>query len=263
MNTSTRAGSRSGVLLATLAVAAVGLTTGCSSPSGGGGATTSPDEPSAPPTSEEPTNAAACLQPVGDCLGVLEAGDYSSSAFQPGFSYTVPEGWQQIEDIETSFMLLAPGEAVEDVFAGTASFVWMLAPAQAAARECEPALDSAVETTVDAVLEHLGGRSDVELTEPEPVEIGGFSGMRFDATQVAEEGLRCPGFEDQPWTPILGAPVGPDVGAVGPLEGTLTRYHLLEHGDGLVAIGIDHDGDEGDPVVDEATQIIESLEFTP
>jgi hypothetical protein len=262
MSISTRADQRTHPIFGMLPALVVVLMAGCTmGPSGDNGGSDSTESPEAPPTSAAPTGSADCINPGGGCLGTLEAGTHPTTEIQPGFSYTVSDGWQQVEDTESSFFLLAPGEAVDEVFAGTATLMFVLSPAFAAARTCDTVGEPEIERSIDAVLAYLAGRTDVELSEPEPIEIGGLSGVSFGATQVTAEGLQCPGLEDEAWTPVIAGFAGTQPTASGPLEGTTTRYALLEHDDGLIAVGIEHDGAEEDPVMDEAAQIVESIEF--
>ncbi len=258
MTTFTRADHRSSLIFSALAALTLAMTSGCmATPTGGGDNTED-----APPSSDAPASASACITPGAECLGTLDAGTHSTTVFQPGFSYTVPEGWQHLEEFQTSLLLLAPDETLEEVFAGTVTAIWVMSQAAAAQQTCNPGSDRSVETSVDAVVGHLQERTDIELSEPEQVEIGGLSGVEFDATQNPEEALSCEGYEGEPWTPIIAGKSSEDSIASGPLEGTLTRYVLLQHDDELLAITIDHDGSESDPVVDEVMQIVESLEFS-
>src|SRR5262249_48301775 len=82
--------------------------------------------PAVPPTNPSTTLAAPtsvvntvasdlpCPNPDGayanHCTGVLDAGTYHTTAFEPPFTYTAPAGWANMEDDSGNYLLLPPGQ---------------------------------------------------------------------------------------------------------------------------------------------------------
>jgi hypothetical protein len=236
------------------------LLTGCTQPSGGGdaetdaGGTTTSAAPDAPADGN-----AGCLDPEDECLGELDAGSYTTADFTPSFTYAVPDGWVASEDHETSYLLQAPGTTADDIFSGSGSYVWFLSSAMPAAEVCEPTPEEGVDLTPEAVVEYLQGREDVEfVADPQPVEVGGLTGLSFELEQPEGAGLDCEGLR---WSGVLMGQAGEIPTSYGPLTGAFSRYYVLQHGDALLALGIDHAGPDDDPLVADGQGVIDSVEF--
>jgi hypothetical protein len=75
-------------------------------------------------SSSAPAPYVACRFPHGGlCLGTLGAGRHRSREFRPGLAYTVPRGWQNVEDLDANLELLPPNVPLPAVDAGRADFI--------------------------------------------------------------------------------------------------------------------------------------------
>ncbi len=48
---------------------------------------------------------------------------YTTTMFEPTLTYSVPEGWSNMEDLPGNFLLLPPGSTLEGVNAGTSDYL--------------------------------------------------------------------------------------------------------------------------------------------
>ena len=61
--------------------------------------------------------------PQNHCLGPLDPGAYTTTMFEPTLTYSVPQGWSNMEDLRGNFLLLPPGGALDGVNAGTSDYL--------------------------------------------------------------------------------------------------------------------------------------------
>jgi hypothetical protein len=138
-------------------------------------------EPEASPSAAP--SVVACPHNDSPCLGPIAAGTYHTSATTPGFwfpfEYTVPEGWDNIEDYPNAFDLRYTEFATDGgwddggLTAGIAVFVDMgTAPADDPCGEVGPRALS-----TDEWVELLTNDPDLVVTEPQPITVGGFEGV--------------------------------------------------------------------------------------
>jgi hypothetical protein len=156
-----------------------------------GSTTVSPRETSpAPASSPEPPG---CPNPDGGtCLGVLQAGTYSTRTFQPKLTYTVPDGWANYEDDAGNAAFAPPGvnlskveQAVDDIFIMT-----IVAPAT---MNCEATADTNVPDTAKGVSSWLSHHPWLSTSQPKAVTIGGLRGYVLSVRPTSTGGIRCGG----------------------------------------------------------------------
>lgn len=162
-----------------------------------------------PPTASVPANAPAsptpgastpgpskrsCPNPeVGDgndCLGPVAAGTYTTRRFTPTLTYTVPDGWANLEDMAGNFLLLPPGADLAGVNAGTSDYLgvytWVVAP-----EHCTGRYEPMVKETFDGLLGWLKGDLAIRLSNVHDVTVGGLEGVAMDIAQKVPTGDGC------------------------------------------------------------------------
>jgi hypothetical protein len=115
------------------------------------------------------------------CLDELSAGRHETSTFVPALSYRVPAGWSNLEDLPGNFLLLPPGSTLDGVNLGTSDYLGVYSSV-AAPQKCNGQVDASVDHTPEAMVEYLQGLGALTVSGPQPVTIGGLSGLRVDLT---------------------------------------------------------------------------------
>jgi hypothetical protein len=154
---------------AALALFVTVLLSGCT------GATSSP----ARPVAASETSTPSCPTLAGqDCRGRLAAGTYTSRAFSPTLTYTVPDGWSNRQDRQGNFVLLPPGQAPGGINLGTSDVVSVFSAVllNDTCRETHPRGI----VTPAAMTHWLAHRPAVVLTHAHAVTLGGLSGTVQD-----------------------------------------------------------------------------------
>jgi hypothetical protein len=222
------------------------------------GADSSPT-PSAAAASPDSTPAACSNPDGGTCLGVLDAGTYTSSAFVPAMTFTVPDGWQNIEDLDGSFVLLPPGGSAEEYYDSRGDAISVLSDTYAARESCDLGPAAGVDRTPDGIVGYLRQRTSLQISDPKPVTVGGFTGLVVDLTLVPGNALAC--LAPDHWDPALFAQAGEQGVVVGPGENELMRLYLLDRGGKVTTVGVDAFGGPQDPLLGDLTAIVDSLSF--
>ena len=137
----------------------------------------------------------ACPNPWdgGSCLGSLAAGTYRTTVFETPFTFTVPEGWSNYEDLPGNFLLLPPGGDIYGVDAGTSDFVGIYQGVGLGANsgtncdavEIGPGLDPA------SMVAALAAREGIIVSDPVPIEIGGLPGLMIDIVDDPSSDAGC------------------------------------------------------------------------
>jgi hypothetical protein len=194
-----------------------------------------------------------CPNPQGGtCLGRIPAGTYTTTTFQPSITYTLPDGWNNGEDLPGNFLLQLDGDP---------RYLGIYRNVTAPFGDCEERADPDVQPTVDSFSDWLTSHPGLDTTEPEPVTIGGLDGIYLDI------GL------DPNWTTTCffseGKPVVPFVIGAGPSSldhvihpGFHERPYLLEYDDSNIAIEVGPGGASLPNCLEQVITIIDSLRFT-
>jgi hypothetical protein len=201
------------------------LLAGCSSPSSGAAPSTPPavvrsDSPSA-------TDPPACPDPNGGtCLGPLAAGEYQTTTFKPQLSYTVPDGWTNMEDLPGNFWLYLQADGAGQSTPRGGSFLGIYSNAHAAAIDCREAWQDGIGTTPAELVDWYQSVPGLTVSDPDEVSVGGLDGLQIDLAM--QQGVCV--LEDIPGTPLI---IGNGVSHLhhGIGEGMDVRLVFLEWGD--------------------------------
>lgn len=139
---------------------------------------------------------ASCPEPEGGtCLGALEAGTYTTRSLEPQLTYTVPEGWDNMDDTRGVFMLLPPGRDRDGTDVGTDDYLGVYHAAAVLAGDCSPATEPAVGLKPRAIARTLRDREGLDTSAPRRIEVGGLTGVVVDieAQLTGKEGCSVPG----------------------------------------------------------------------
>lgn len=180
-------------------VVIVGLFGGC-----GGGTTTSRPAP----TSTRTAGQGQALPPPcpnpdgGECLGTLPAGRHSTRAFRPGLQYVVPQGWQNMEDLDTNMELLPPGSTLSQIDAGTSDFIGVYRDVTLE-DGCATGPVRGLNHTPTAMMQHLQRRPDLVVAGLHRVRVGGLAGLVADLRQRPTWHRTCPYSAGRPLSSVL------------------------------------------------------------
>jgi Concanavalin A-like lectin/glucanases superfamily len=181
------------------------------------------------------SNPETCANPHGGvCLGPVDAGTYTTTAFTPTLEYTVPAGWTNEEDLPGNFLLHRVADPQEGDWGGSYIGVYQNIRASAlCAEEAEPGVGtSAAELT--AWYRTVPG---LEIVREAPASVGGLSGVALDFKVSEEWRSPCPlGGYIHAIPVIIGGGVSELAHSAGaPLE---MRLFLLDWAGGNVAIEV-------------------------
>jgi hypothetical protein len=205
------------------------------------------------------------------CLWDLEAGTYASGTFQPflpaaqwkysygRLSYTVPAGWRNEEEDRMLYVL-----SKQDV--GEDEAIWLLSDeaAHVQSTACPPnAVDTKVGRTPAALATWLGSLPGLATTAPQPVTIGGLTGLTLDVSVDPAWKRTCPSSGGLPAVELF-ADVNVGVEHDVAVQGTTPiRFLLLDLGDGrsLIVLVSAKDKATYDAFLPEAMSVIDTFEF--
>ncbi|MFH0751685.1 MAG: hypothetical protein V2B17_07595 [Chloroflexota bacterium] len=185
----------------------------------------------------------------------LPAGTYTSSAFQPAVTYTVPAGWWIVSDSSDYFAL----QPVASDITGIHLFRDPLAAAQDAA--CPTTAEPGVGTLSLELATWIRGLPGMIASSPRIVTIGGLRGVELDLALNTGWTASCPFADGIPTVPLF---VGSDGGLRWVVAGSeRLRVALLDvPGGGTVVVDVDaFDGTLMDELLAGATPIVQSLSF--
>jgi hypothetical protein len=201
-----------------------------------------------------------CENPHGGaCLGTLEAGTYSTSAFVPGLTYTIPAGWQNWSDLEGEVGYIAPGDSPQALDADS---IVVFTSVQADSRNCDTEAESISEQpgvahTPEALAAEFQVRPGLVTTSPIAVTVGGLSGLVMDISMAPDWTGTC-FYSTEPGVQLMGG-VAPSDFHHSVVGGLAIRLYLLDRGDSTLAIEI---GDfSGGANLDAYAAIVEQFEF--
>lgn len=205
--------------------------TGCTSP--------------APAPAPSPTASAAaspsrpaCPNPHGGrCLGLLEAGTYTTELFIPELTYEVPEGWSNLEDLPGNFLLVPPDGTLDGVDLGTSDYIGIYTSIVALEPSCTPERANTGRTP-EEIAAWLTALPGLVVTDGGAVQVGGLDGRVLDLALAPGGGLVCDGREDFQLVPLfIGSPPSDLEHAMIP--GLTMRLYLLGYQDGTLAVEVD------------------------
>jgi len=185
----------------------------------------------------------------------LPAGTYTSAAFQPAVTYTVPAGWRITSDSSDYFAL----QPVASDLIGIHLFRDPLAASQDAA--CPTTPEPGVGKLSLEIAAWIRGLPGIIASSPRIVTVGGLRGVELDVALNTGWTASCPVANGIPTVPLF-------VGATGNLRWIVAgnerlRLALLDvPGGGTVVVDIDaFDGTLMDGLLAAAAPIVRSLSF--
>jgi len=200
--------------------------------------------PPAPPATAVPGTPAA-----------LAPGTYTSRAFAPAVTYTVPDGWHNPADSAPYFALYP---TVSDVVG-----IHLFRDPQPAsqAETCPTTPEPGVGTLSSELSAWIRGLRGLNVSTPRMVSIGGLRGVELDVRIAQGWAFSCPFANGLPTVPLF-------VGQGGDLRWVVAgserlRLSLLDvPGGGTVVVDVDaFDGFQFEALLDAARPIVASMEF--
>jgi hypothetical protein len=186
----------------------------------------------------------------------LPAGDYSTVAFEPAISFSLPEGWVIAAD-SADYVALQP--AASDIIG-----IYAFRSPQAASQEieCPIAAASGVGTSAADLVDWIGARPGLVVGEPAAVTVGGLDGIRIDVRILDGWLASCLFADGLPTVPLFVSPTDPRFRWV--IAGSeRLRIDLLDvPAGGTVVVDIDaFEGSLMDAFLPEASRIVASMSF--
>jgi hypothetical protein len=217
-----------------------------------------------------------CLNPANWCLGVVEAGTYSSQYFVPAIkfgdtlradfgalSYTVPDGWANSADWPSVYEIMrassyAAGGSNEGAVAPD---VIALLRAPSAARldgNCPEVVEPGIGTDRTALTAWILGHPGLRVTEQPAVTIDGLEATVLDLAVASDWTEKC-----DPVNPFIAAPLFVGDYHVAVAKGDRLRVILVDLPAGTtVAITVDpEDPAAFGALIAETLPIVESFDF--
>jgi len=171
----------------------------------------------------------------------------------------MPAGWQNLSDIAGEVAFLAPGDSLDAVGAeGIVAFTSVRAENRLCRNQAEAEREApGVGRTPEALAAEFQVRPGLQTTSPQPVTIGGLSGLVMDISMEPGWTGMCFYWPD-PVVQLL-AGVAPSEFEHPIIPGMTMRLFLLERGDSTVAVEIDDFADGAH--LDAYTAIVEQFVF--
>jgi hypothetical protein len=197
----------------------------------------------------------AAATPAPSLPPALAAGTYTSGAFQPQVTYTIPDGWWNPSDGAAFFSL----QPVTSDLVGIHLFRDPLPASQDPT--CPTAAEPGVASTSLALAAWIRSLPGLIVSNPRLVEVGGLRGTEIDVAIRSDWTQSCPFANGLPTVPLF-------VGSDGQLRWVVAgserlRLSLLDvPGGGTVVVDIDaFDGSLWEDLLAAATPIVRSFVF--
>jgi hypothetical protein len=201
------------------------------------------------------SSAPATATPAPTLPPALPPGTYTSAAFQPAVTYTVPNGWRVASDSSDYFALQPANSEITGIH--------IFRDPQAASQDptCPTSPEPGVGTGSLELATWIRGLPGMVASSPRMVTVGGLRGVELDLALNTGWTASCPFANGVPTVPLF-------VGTNGNLRWVVAgnerlRLSLLDvPGGGTVVVDIDaFDGTLFDELLAAATPIVQSLEF--
>ena len=185
----------------------------------------------------------------------LAPGTYTSAAFEPAVTYTVPTGWRVASDTSDYFALQPANSEITGIH--------FFRDPQAASQDptCPTSAEPGVGTGSLELATWIRSLPGLLASSPRMVTVGGLRGIELDLAINTGWTASCPFANGVPTVPLF-------VGANGSLRWVVAgnerlRLSLLDvPGGGTVVVDIDaFDGTLMDELLAAATPIVQSLKF--
>ena len=197
----------------------------------------------------------------GTCLGELAAGTHSTTTFRPALTYTVPVGWINFSD-HRGFVAFVPpgGDWTRTAVDNAKTDYIMVATSIATSREGCADGPSKIRTPT-AFARWLQHEPGLTTTRPDPVAVGGLSGVVVDIRMRKDWTKTCPWSHGVPAAQVLwGLAPSPTGFAQGTIpQPMVMRLYLLIflHG----TLGIEIYEVSGDEKLDAYSAVVKTFRF--
>ena len=198
---------------------------------------------------------AAAATPAPSGPPALPAGTYTSRAFQPPVTFTVPDGWWNPSDTAPFFALQPTATSVTGIY--------LFRDPEPASQDpaCPDSAEPGVGTTSVALATWIRGLPGLSVSAPRIVTVGGLRGTEIDVAIAPEWTASCPYSSGLAAVPLF---VDSDSDLIWTVAGSeRLRLSLLDvPGGGTVVVDIDaFDGSLWDQILAAATPIVRSFIF--
>ena len=217
----------------------------------------------------------ACRDVRQDCLGPIEAGTYTSTAFDATGTgdagqliYTVPDGWANTGDVPIAYSLRPatdyandPGSDGGDTASGIYLWAGTLAAAQPA--DCAGVAAPGVEASASAIATYLASLPGLVVVDGGTIDIDGREGRVLDLAIDPSYTGTCPWSAGAPFRSLITfADGGPDRGVWGIDASERLRVILVDDAPGrVVSVWVDGPAGRFDELVTSAMPIIETFQL--
>ena len=217
-----------------------------------------------------------CRSPDNWCLGVLEAGTYSSHYFEPrprrawhprygAFTFQVPDGWAAYTDYPDAYGLApaasytaVPGNECYDC-SGKNSAVTVLASPRAATQDCKETNDTSVGGTIDDIAAWLTHHPGL-VASAQNATVNGYRAIELDMRVADSWTGTCGNKQDG----FVAVPIFYHQGSYHWAFPKGDRWHmyLVDLGSGeTIAVVVDTDPAQLDAFVTETRPMIDTFTF--
>jgi hypothetical protein len=184
------------------------------------------------------------------------AGTYTSTRFQPPVTYTIPSGWDQVNDTADYFDLVPAGTDVGGIYL----FRDPQPAAQDAACSASPAPGLLAKDST-TLMGWIRGRPGFTVSTPSLVTIGGLPGVQLDVAIKSTWTNSCPFANGLPSVPLFALSGSSTPWTVAGSE-QLRLFLLDRPGGGTIVVDIDaFDGSVWQALVAKATPIVQGMTF--
>jgi hypothetical protein len=197
---------------------------------------------------------AAATQAPAPAVTPLPAGTYTSLAFQPAVTFTVPDGWVLTADAPLYLALQPAGN--------DAIGVHLFRDPSAASQDptCPASAEPGVGGTSSALTAWIREQPGLNVTPPVMATVGGLPGTSLDISLKVDWTQACPFANGTPSVPLFNSPAIDHWVVVG--NERLRAYFLDLPGGGTVVVDQDaFDGTQFEALLAASGGIVRSLTF--
>ena len=198
----------------------------------------------------------ACTSGGTPAPSSMAAGTYTSKAFTPAVTYTVPGGWDNPNDTSDYLDLVPAGSQVGGLYL----FRDPQPASQDASCPQSPA-PNIIANSSTTLMNWIRGRPGLTVSTPTLVTVGGLPGVELDVAIKDGWTNACPFANGIPSVPLFVLPGSSNPWTMAGTE--RLRLDLLDRpGGGTVVVDIDaFEGSVIQSLVDAATPIVKSMRF--
>jgi hypothetical protein len=184
----------------------------------------------------------------------MPAGIYTTAAFQPALTFTVPDGWELAADTPSFVQMRPAGSQNTGIYLFRDAFALSQDPT------CPTTAEPGVGTTSTELTTWLRGLPGLVASSPAMVTVGGLRGTSLDLAIKADWTESCPFANGLPTVPLIRND-GIERWVLAGSE--RLRFYILDvPGGGNVIVDVDDfEGSQIDALIKEATPIIRSFQF--